>query len=1307
MNKQEAIAKARNNVGQQIKKYISERAVSKTPTGLSIKRSGNRFTFSWKNNGENYGEGLSVQYCINRPKKDDTWKDLPVSSNRATSAVLTIDPTKYYPTSGKPTIASVAFRVRGKQQDSWKTFSDAQKYTEVGKDKKKVEKTYKFSQEASVNPAWSEWAKKEFNIDPPKTPSISAAVSDTLSNVTTFSWSVATAADDARPFTHIQWQTTRLTDSAQKTGAPHYGGGGTTGASRSETIAEDSAILGNGHSHRRWVRVRAKGLGGASPWKEISHVYAQPNPATNVRASAVKAGGTFSCMASWTTKSSYTRPIDKISVQYIVAQPEAGLNCPSGLSWADGMDLAFKDGSDAAKFSVDDTMGLDECLFLRVNTHYDAIYDGNYGKTFGTPILVAAGKLKTPSGISVVTEASTHTATVTATNNSGVEGTFLAIIYKGAKHPNKQFVVGVIPDDETSTICHCPDWSGEGGFSFGVYAVAGTYTKQTRADGADSYSIKPYAGKPLMRSDMEWDGGEVPLAPTNVTVESTDVKGSVRVNWAWSWRDATGAEISWSDHSDAWESTDSPDSFVVSNMYSPHWNIAGLSLGTEWYIRVRFVRDVADTTVYSPWSELTSASTINLSSPPETPSLNLSSPFVIEGGEVTASWAYVSNDGTPQSFAEIRQCTINGETITYGRRVATTATEQSVVINATDAGWTQGNTYNLAVRVTSGSGKESEQWSAPVSITVVQELTCAITSTSLVDGVLTEMPLTVAVSHPEGVTHTLAIEREESYQLERPDESVFSGHKGETVAVFTNNTDGQFTIATDDLIGAVDDGEMYRIIVTSSDEYGQSASAEMTFTVGWTHQALMPTATAYVYDEDYASIIKTGKPEGALDTDVCDIYRLSVDKPQLIMQGAELGGWYVDPYPTIGKYGGHRVVFRTANGDYITADNSLAWVDVQAGDFLLSENAIIDFGGDRVELEYNIELSHQWQKDFKETKYLGGSVQGDWNPAVSRNSTVASVALDITDTETIEKMRRLSTYAGICHVRTPDGSSYFADVQVSEDSSYDTGHHVISYSLSITRVDPEDLEGMTYDEWCHISETATGDIASFDDAAPVPLESLIFHVEPVQAGSGDPSPDNIRPITGWTEIEGVISPTTDAEDGTLIPITFPSSVGTVYGGYVDVTGGKLVVDRAMVTYDGSSDEAWGGGPQSGWHIELSTMKRLTNYSDDIKCDVYPTSQSSYYLEDNTVSGYRGSESQYPGQNWLYYKNSTLTSSAEVKQHLSSQPINVCYPLAEPVEYDLTPQQVNSLLGENHIWCDSGETDATYKVDIEAYEEEEE
>lgn len=49
-----------------------------------------------------------------------------------------------------------------------------------------------------------------------------------------------------------------------------------------------------------------------------------------------------------------------------------------------------------------------------------------------------------------------------------------------------------------------------------------------------------------------------------------------------------------------------------------------------------------------------------------------------------------------------------------------------------------------------------------------------------------------------------------------------------------------------------------------------------------------------------------------------------------------------------------------------------------------------------------------------------------------------------------------------------------------------------------------------------IIDTASGAIASFPDGSGLPMRSLVAQINPVQAGTGDPSPDNIRPISGHT-----------------------------------------------------------------------------------------------------------------------------------------------------------------------------------------------
>lgn len=50
---------------------------------------------------------------------------------------------------------------------------------------------------------------------------------------------------------------------------------------------------------------------------------------------------------------------------------------------------------------------------------------------------------------------------------------------------------------------------------------------------------------------------------------------------------------------------------------------------------------------------------------------------------------------------------------------------------------------------------------------------------------------------------------------------------------------------------------------------------------------------------------------------------------------------------------------------------------------------------------------------------------------------------------------------------------------------------------------------------------ASGSIITVDDAAAMRAAQLISHIVPVQSGSGDPSPENVRPISGWDSVRAV------------------------------------------------------------------------------------------------------------------------------------------------------------------------------------------
>lgn len=333
------------------------------------------------------------------------------------------------------------------------------------------------------------------------------------------------------------------------------------------------------------------------------------------------------------------------------------------------------------------------------------------------------------------------------------------------------------------------------------------------------------------------------------------------------------------------------------------------------------------------------------------------------------------------------------------------------------------------------------------------------------------------------------------------------------------------------------------------------------------------------------------------------------------------------------------------------------------------------------------------------------------------------------------------------------------------------------------------------------TDTASGSIASFPDGTDlVPCKSLQVALDPIQGGSGTPSPDNVRPISGrtecvtevcgknlwdetdtvehWIDTDGneayrensllfarevtvgqtytlsnanatsaqnilliayygasgnLISRTAKANGDKFLTVAVPTNAvlgkfcifnktlasdiqlelgstatdyeafdgdtyttdlgRTVYGGTLDVVTGELVVDRAMVTYDGT--ENWSSNGANLGFIRTEDDMRIGN------------AQSGYCNRFATISNNGSFGVRFGGNNAVIYFNhitdniSDVTDLASWKTWLANNPTQIVYPLATPQTYQLTPTEVSLLLGQNNVWSD-GDVVVTYNADIQRY-----
>lgn len=999
--------------------------VSKPPVISTISFSGNTITVNWTR-GENYsgnksGQKIECWLITTAGNKQST--GVQTLSASATSYTFTVDKTTLYPTSAT---YPIAYQFRAKV---------------AGKNTGKL---------------YSEYSEKGFPLSTPGVPSVELTTAPDSQHQYTTVFTFHAADANSAVYTDLavqsfckvdcpeelsdlsEWQSAALTSKAD----------GSTETYSESGIATKSA--------RRCVRVKARGISGDSGWAYISYPYSKPAAPENINVKAEYDSATSSVRfeTEFDTPSDGVNPVDYTMAQYLLTVPGAGMSVPAGATFTDYAAVTDTAKVDAIAGNLGIVPDLDEILFIRFNVVC------GLRETPSNVVRAIISKLKTPTNLSVSTDQVHFTATVNATNASSVPDSYLAVYYKQTTTPEtKPFMIGYIPHGQsTLSGVQCPDWTGKTPVAFGVKAIQGSTPTYVERGNYKIYSI----AQVNMESDMQWVGGAVPVAPTNTSATQTD-ESTILVKWNWKWEEADAAELSWSDHSDAWESTDEPETYEVSNLHGTQWRISNLEPGKTWYVRVRLLRHINDDITYSPYCD---AMAVDLSAAPAVPVMRLSSRIIRPKGSVTVSWGYESNDGTLQSYAEIFEYS-GGNYV----QIANTKTAQHIVLNAGTgklSGWTANTQHTICMRVWSDSNRYSG-YSAFAVVTIANPLTCAITTGSgfqTVSGVLQlkALPatLTVTGAGTAGET-TLAIERAQSYDLMTPDEQSHTGYEGETV--FLQRYPGQtaVTFDTSDLIGRLDDTASYTIVATVSDTYGQTASKRLGFIVSWTNQAVMPTGTAVIDTTNEIAKITPTQPVGAHVGDTVNIYRLSADKPQLIYKGAEFGTTYVDPYPTLGQYGGYRLAYMTANGDFITSSFVPAILDISAP--YTVENHIINFGNAEVTLEMNLTVSHSWEKSFQQTKYLGGAVQGDWLAGVLRSGSVAAVTYVPQNKEVQEALRRLAVYDGLCHVRTAEGSNFVANVNVSEDMGYESAGKLGSFSLEIQACDNPDLDGMKLSDW--------------------------------------------------------------------------------------------------------------------------------------------------------------------------------------------------------------------------------------------------
>lgn len=164
--------------------------------------------------------------------------------------------------------------------------------------------------------------------------------------------------------------------------------------------------------------------------------------------------------------------------------------------------------------------------------------------------------------------------------------------------------------------------------------------------------------------------------------------------------------------------------------------------------------------------------------------------------------------------------------------------------------------------------------------------------------------------------------------------------------------------------------------------------------------------------------------------------------------------------------------------------------------------------------------------------------------------------------------------------------------------------------------------------------------------------------------------------------------------GQTYPITFPSEAGTVYGGYVDVAKGELIIDRAITTIGACT---WSLN-KTYTYTQLfvsESLKATIDKSDPVvstamglECSKFkPIGRNYQYVHSNDQDSTNTIAITIAGNVYIASNGtSTYVDGDAFKNTLADT--QIIYPLATPLAYSLTPTQLSTIKGLNNIYSDA-------------------
>lgn len=187
----------------------------------------------------------------------------------------------------------------------------------------------------------------------------------------------------------------------------------------------------------------------------------------------------------------------------------------------------------------------------------------------------------------------------------------------------------------------------------------------------------------------------------------------------------------------------------------------------------------------------------------------------------------------------------------------------------------------------------------------------------------------------------------------------------------------------------------------------------------------------------------------------------------------------------------------------------------------LTADATVDanIGTPSVEVDVSTVSDHKNMSfSFHNLKGVPGTPGQDGvSPTVSVSEITGGHEVEITDkvgTQTFDVMDGTDGQDGVSPTVTVTEISGGHNVEITDAQGTQ------DFDVLDGEITSDALEERLIDKADIITSSASGEIVTISDGGKdLPVVDLKVSLLPVQSGSGDPSPDNIRPISGWTGVD--------------------------------------------------------------------------------------------------------------------------------------------------------------------------------------------